>query len=927
MSFGSVLYTILIGPIKLFFEIVYSCVYSITANPGISIVFLSLAINLLVLPLYMRADAMQEEEKDIQNRLSRGVSHIRKTFKGDERMMILQTYYRQNHYKPTYVLRGAAPLFLEIPFFIAAYSFLSNLSILEGISFGPIADLSRPDGLLRLGALTVNLLPILMTLVNFVSSAIFTKGYPLKTKIQLYGMAVFFLIFLYGSPSGLVFYWTLNNLFSLVKTVFYKIKHPKEVLTVIASVAGIAAIAVGVRYIGISIVRVIFFTGAGVLLQLPAAGMILGKKGLLRHTERKYEPAPRLFILCMMLMMLLAGVMIPASVVRSSPLEFVSVNSFYHPLWYVMSAGCLAFGTFMVWCDVFYGLAKDKGRVMMEGAACCLCVFSIIDCMFFGRGLGTLSTALMFEDGMSYTPLQQGINALILAVAAVAVVLIYRKYRNVLASVLLVGVIATACMSGLYLYQSGSELAEYSERAKSEEAMAELPLSRSGKNVVVLMLDRAMGEYIPYIMEEKPELMEAFSGFTYYSNTISYGGNTNFGAPALFGGYEYTPVELNLRDSEPLVDKHDEALKVMPRMFSEQGYDVTVCDPSYAGYQWIPDLSIYDDIPGVHAYITDGAFVDEELQAVFITESKRNFFCYGLMKTMPLVLQPTFYERGNYRSLTPLDTRSQGVHDIYTADGYDSKFMQAYAVLENMSSMTKVTDDGRGSFIMMVNNTTHEPVLLQKEDYEMVAHVDNTEYGEEERSAGETFGDAAERRLHMDDSVQAMEYHCNMAAYLKLAEWFRYLKENGVYDNTRIILVADHGEGRDQMDDLIYPFGDGTMDLSAYFPLLMVKDYDATGFHVSDEFMSNADVAGLATHDIIDRPVNPYTGKPIGTGAEKKEKQYILRSDKWKVEENNGNTFLPGVWLSVHDDIWDQDNWEVVGIDTTLPEVTGDGSQ
>ncbi|MBQ2454149.1 MAG: YidC/Oxa1 family membrane protein insertase, partial [Lachnospiraceae bacterium] len=215
MSFGSVLYTILIGPIKLFFEIVYSCVYSITANPGISIVFLSLAINLLVLPLYMRADAMQEEEKDIQNRLSRGVSHIRKTFKGDERMMILQTYYRQNHYKPTYVLRGAAPLFLEIPFFIAAYSFLSNLSILEGISFGPIADLSRPDGLLRLGALTVNLLPILMTLVNFVSSAIFTKGYPLKTKIQLYGMAVFFLIFLYGSPSGLVFYWTLNNLFSL----------------------------------------------------------------------------------------------------------------------------------------------------------------------------------------------------------------------------------------------------------------------------------------------------------------------------------------------------------------------------------------------------------------------------------------------------------------------------------------------------------------------------------------------------------------------------------------------------------------------------------------------------------------------------------------------------------------------------------------
>lgn len=58
-------------------------------------------------------------------------------------MMILQTYYRQNHYKPTYVLRGAISLLLEIPFFIAAYRFLSNLQLLQGASFGPIHDLAR----------------------------------------------------------------------------------------------------------------------------------------------------------------------------------------------------------------------------------------------------------------------------------------------------------------------------------------------------------------------------------------------------------------------------------------------------------------------------------------------------------------------------------------------------------------------------------------------------------------------------------------------------------------------------------------------------------------------------------------------------------------------------------------------------------------
>ena len=82
------------------------------------------------------------------------------------------------------------------------------------------------------------------------------------------------------------------------------------------------------------------------------------------------------------------------------------------------------------------------------------------------------------------------------------------------------------------------------------------------------MLDRAMGEYLPYIFNEKPELKEKFAGFTVYTNVISFGGYTNFGVPALFGGYEYTPLEMNKRSDELLVSKHNEALKVMPVLFN-----------------------------------------------------------------------------------------------------------------------------------------------------------------------------------------------------------------------------------------------------------------------------------------------------------------------------------------------------------------------
>ena len=90
-------------------------------------------------------------------------------------MMMLQTYYRQNNYKPTSALNGSVSLLLEILFFMAAYQFLSHLEILNGASLGPITNLGVPDGLLMIGGISINLLPILMTLINLISSAIYLK--------------------------------------------------------------------------------------------------------------------------------------------------------------------------------------------------------------------------------------------------------------------------------------------------------------------------------------------------------------------------------------------------------------------------------------------------------------------------------------------------------------------------------------------------------------------------------------------------------------------------------------------------------------------------------------------------------------------------------------------------------------------------------
>ena len=421
MSFWDILGTLLIKPLQLLFEVVFVMANRVVGDPGLAIIALSLAMNFLVLPLYRRADAMQEEERETELRLHKGVAHIKKTFRGDERMMMLQTYYRQNNYKPTYVLKGATSLFLEIPFFIAAYAFLSNLELLHGVSFGPIRDLGAPDGLLTVAGVTVNVLPFLMTAINLVSCVIFTKGSLPKTKVQLYTMVLFFLVFLYTSPAGLVFYWTLNNLFSLVKTIFYKLRHAHIILGVLFSLAGIAAAVYGLFFYGQPTPRrLVFFIAAALVLQLPLLAVLCKGKVRLPEKLRGAQPSKKLFVSGCVFLAVLTGLLIPSAVIHASPQEFVNMTSFLHPAWYIVSALCFAVGTFVIWFGIFYSLAKPSVKALLDQCVWALCGIALVDYMFFGRSLGNLSAGLVFDNGLQFTTGQMLVNlAVVLAVFAV----------------------------------------------------------------------------------------------------------------------------------------------------------------------------------------------------------------------------------------------------------------------------------------------------------------------------------------------------------------------------------------------------------------------------------------------------------------------------------------------------------------------------
>ena len=911
MSIFTVLYTFFIGPLELFFDVLYSVVYRIipiTPNPGYSIIFLSLAMNFLVLPLYRRADAVQEEQRQLELRLQPWVDHIKKTFKGDERFMILQTYYRQNGYKPASVFRGSLPLLLEVPFFIAAYQFLSKLALLNGAAMGPIRDLGKPDALLTLFGASINLLPILMTAINIVSGAIYTKGFPLKSKLQLYGMAFVFLVLLYDSPAGLVFYWTLNNLFSLCKNIYYKWKNADKILRAASSLGGLAVFALLFFFLPptFNLKRKMLIGFIAIVLELPLLTHVFRSRRPGRAQSGSVKTSDRqVFFLSCAALTLLTGLLIPTALFKGAVADFVNVAEYHSPFLYILHAFLLAGGLFMVWFSIFYSLANDKGKrvfgyVLLAGTAAAL-----IDYLGYGSLMSAISSTLILDERPVYASGQILGNLLVLAAASAALYLVWYFRKKAAVGILMTVCASIFAMSCVNLVSIQGEARTVKAQVTAiRDAEPAIRLSRSGKNVIVIMLDRALAAYTPYIFHERPELQEQFSGFTYYPHTVSFGFYTNYGSPGIYGGYDYTPMNGVQKKGPTLMERQNEALKVMPVLFDRQGYEVTICDPTYAGYKEIPDLSVFKDYPQFHTFITDGRY-SGEIGALSAPDHAldRNTFCYSLVRIAPLPIQDILYSKGTYNeSNRLLFSTEQQQSQLSVSDGISANFADAYYVLEKLPEITEC-DASHNTFTMMSNNTTHEPQLLQTPDYVPSIHVDNVEY---DNAHSPRFSDDG-LSIQLDSIETMTHYHVNMAAMLRLGEWFDFLRANGVYDNTRIILVADHGRAVGQFVDLLCP--DIDLDIMALNPLLMVKDFDAVGFSGSETIMTNADVPSIAMRGIVPDPVNPFTGRPINM-EDKNRTLYIPLYD-FMLPNKNLTDYPADKWYALNGDPLNSANWSL----------------
>ena len=186
--------------------------YGITHNYGWSIIILTVIIKLLFFPLthksFKSMKGMQKVQPYVKIIQERNKDNRQKM---NEEMLEL---YKKHKVNP---LGGCLPMLLQIPVFIALYHALFFSIELRGAPFiGWIQDLSVSDPYY----VTPVLMGVTMFLQQRLSPAI---GDPVQQKIMMFLPIVFTFLFI-TFPSGLVIYWTVNNLLTIAQQFYiYKI--------------------------------------------------------------------------------------------------------------------------------------------------------------------------------------------------------------------------------------------------------------------------------------------------------------------------------------------------------------------------------------------------------------------------------------------------------------------------------------------------------------------------------------------------------------------------------------------------------------------------------------------------------------------------------------------------------------------------------
>lgn len=582
---------------------------------------------------------------------------------------------------------------------------------------------------------------------------------------------------------------------------------------------------------------------------------------------------------------------------ESEPQNFCYVEKYTSPFVFLKISFAHGLGFFVFWTGCIYALFGPKIKKFIACILAFFAPYALINSFFFPGNYGPMEPNLDFMQALDFSvPITQLLLNFFLLIVVVAAVCFFIAKNNRLFfyffGILLSGLIFISA-SNIIKINSAYKNMEPPNSAKELDPI--FHLSKTGKNVLVFMQDKLAAQIIDESFEESPGLAAEFEGFVYYPNAVSFAPMTMLGTPGIFGGYSYTPYESNLRTEKTIQQKHNEAILSMPVTFTRRGWSACVSDMPYENFYEEPVTDMYKDYPEVQREWTNTVYTQHWFENHGMTKStfysdgiKHNFIMVGIFKAMPPILRhPVYYDIW---------------WDVNRSKDQFDRFIDSYSVLEYLPMLFDGSNQ-KSSFIMIDNMATHDTAMLQYPEYKPVKNPKPVS-GDNELSGNPQF------------QVQ-------VASLRRYGDFFEYLRENNLYDNTRIIIVSDHGAGiaakrfPDNNDSNGNAIGISKERLTS---ALLVKDFDSRiknpdGVHLFTDmtFMTNADTPALATKDIFENEKNPFTG--LQYKVDDKDKFMKLAFPEAESTRNRAHTRYDienDQWVSVTDDIYDSNNWKKI---------------
>ena len=837
-------YFVFIFPLEQLLSFALSGIFAATKNGALSVVLLSLFINLFLLKLLKCSDKKAAIQSARQAKFDERINRWKTVYSKAKVFAFTQTLYRQNHYHPIFALSSLSGLAIQVPFFLGVYFVIQNGNTLPNADFASISAIDS--------ALKIHVLPILMTAITLLNVFLSSK----ETTARLQGsiIAFLFLILLYEMPHALVLYWTTNMAFSLCRTLLKtkikinksdlpKVEKPPKNFHRFFKTARFTICALGI--LGV----VLFFwaitqhyNNPQILKNVGLCALILSGIVFLYFliltgykVSQNNKNFNNIILWNILNITFLICIFTPFNLYQSDIRQFHP--SFTLPTLFALFGTFLTISFLLIYLISF--IKNKKTQWILSFILSVLLIIGILNSFILTGDYGNMDR-FVFQLPIYSTPesrfWQDGACALTIIFSAVFSYYCF-FYLKCIFQIMFITISVVSLFNAFHIISAriaaekefSTNYAEQNIFSPYEKEL--FSYSKNDKNIVVMILDAFTGSHMPYLLEYFPKLKTQLDGFTLFDNAISSSTGTRYVVPSIISGEYYTIHQQNLRRAN-----HDQAaldaFYNVSDAFAKENYNVgLIIGVEINQKQKLmqnPEIFLLEDTRVLRDY-----FLKEKAQTTF-----KNSYIFDIARFLSFSLFK-FAPDGNIR------------YGIYNNGQWFFKKheIDENKVIDNIAPFYAFTKIGNNqstkpTFKYIHSLITHSPFGISAEGGQCNFLKTGTVWKKPElfeppenigNGAGDFFLDL------FSDHFKTQHFDSEACALFLLNDYLEHLKKLGVYDNTQILIVSDHA-GTDSVKTMprMKPLFFG-QDI-----VFLFKDFNARGELKTDSrLMANFDIATI----------------------------------------------------------------------------------